>query len=295
MTDILTQTRQELLAPGSLDENQLEHVIHSMLGHQIDAADLYFQSVRSESWVLEDGLVRDGSYNADRGVGVRAISGEKVGFAYANAVTLPALKAAAGASRSIVRQGQSGQVAAWSAVHPAPLYGKEDPLGSLSRDEKVRLLKDVDAEARRLDSRVRKVSVSLNASFEHVLCAAADGTLAADIRPLVRLNVSVIMESGERRESGSYGGGGRQDYRMFLHKDLWKDYAAEAVRQASVNLEAVAAPAGTMPVVLGPGWNGVLLHEAVGHGLEGDFNRKGSSVYAGRIGERVASPSCPCG
>ncbi|MCY4471748.1 MAG: metalloprotease TldD [Kistimonas sp.] len=292
MTDILTQTRQELLEPGSLDDNQLEHVIHSMLGHQIDAADLYFQSTRCESWVLEDGLVREGSYSADRGVGARAVCGEKVGFAYANAVTLPALQAAAGASRSIVRQGQTGQMAAWSAVHPTPLYAQADPIGSLSRDEKVRLLQDVDAEVRRLDSRVRKVSVSLSGSHEHVLFAAADGTLAADIRPLVRLNVSVIMEDGDRRESGSYGGGGRADYDMFIQRDLWKDYASEAVRQAEVNLRAVAAPAGTMPVVLGPGWNGVLLHEAVGHGLEGDFNRKGSSVYAGRVGERVASPLC---
>ncbi len=292
MTDILSQAKQQLLAPAALDETHLEQVIDSMLGHQVDAADLYFQSIRHEGWALEDGIVKEGSYNADRGVGVRAISGEKTGFAYANDIALPALQAAAGASRSIARAGQSHQHQAWSRSQPLALYSDANPLDSLSRDDKVKLLKDMDAEARRLDSRIKQVSVSLAGVHEYILVAAADGTLSADIRPLVRLNISVIIEDKGRRERGSHGGGGRGDYTMFFNGSLWKKYAAEAVRQAKVNLEAVAAPAGALPVVLGAGWNGVLLHEAVGHGLEGDFNRKGSSMYSGRIGERVASPLC---
>ena len=292
MTDTLAQARQQLLAPNALDESHLEQIIHGMLGHQIDAADVYFQSIRHEGWVLEDGIVKEGSYNADRGVGVRAVSGEKTGFAYANDITMPALEAAAGASRSIARQGQDRQVQAWSRSQPLALYNDANPLDSLSRDDKVKLLKDMDAEARRLDPRVKQVTVSLAGVHEYVLVAAADGTLSADIRPLVRLNIGVIVEDSGRRERGSYGGGGRGDYSMFFTDDLWKTYAKEAVRQALVNLDAVAAPAGAMEVVLGAGWNGVLLHEAVGHGLEGDFNRKGSSMYAGRIGERVASPLC---
>ena len=292
MTDILTQAKQQLLTPYSLDENHLEKVIHGMLGHQIDAADLYFQSVRHEGWVLEDGIVKEGSFNADRGVGVRAVSGEKTGFAYANDIALSSLEAAAGASRSIARAGQDRQVQAWTRSQPLALYNDANPLDSMSRDDKVKLLKDMDAEARRIDSRVKQVSVSLAGVHEYVLVAAADGTLSGDVRPLVRLNVSVIVEDKGRRERGSHGGGGRGDYSMFFQNNLWKKYAAKAVRQALVNLEAVAAPAGAMEVVLGAGWNGVLLHEAVGHGLEGDFNRKGSSMYAGRIGERVASPLC---
>ncbi len=292
MTDILLQAKQQLLTPASLDESQLQQILHGMLNHQIDAADLYFQSVRHEGWVLEDGIVKEGSYNADRGVGVRAISGEKTGFAYANDIAMPALQAAADASRSIAKAGQSHQVQAWNRTQPLALYSDNNPLDSLSRDDKVKLLKDMDAEARRLDSRVKQVSVSLAGVHEYVLIAAADGTLAADVRPLVRLNISVIVEDKGRRERGSFGGGGRGDYSMFFQDNLWKKYAAEAVRQALVNVEAVAAPAGAMPVVLGAGWNGVLLHEAVGHGLEGDFNRKGSSMYSGRIGEQVASSLC---
>ncbi len=292
MTDILLQAKQQLLTPASLDESQLQQILHGMLNHQIDAADLYFQSVRHEGWVLEDGIVKEGSYNADRGVGVRAISGEKTGFAYANDIAMPALQAAADASRSIAKAGQSHQVQAWNLTQPLALYSDNNPLDSLSRDDKVKLLKDMDAEARRLDSRVKQVSVSLAGVHEYVLIAAADGTLAADVRPLVRLNISVIVEDKGRRERGSFGGGGRGDYSMFFQDNLWKKYAAEAVRQALVNVEAVAAPAGAMPVVLGAGWNGVLLHEAVGHGLEGDFNRKGSSMYSGRIGEQVASSLC---
>ncbi|WP_448217889.1 metalloprotease TldD [Endozoicomonas sp. 2B-B] len=292
MTDILTQARNHLLAPANIGNNELGRVLDSILGHSVDAADLYFQSTRHEAWSLEDSIIKEGSFNVDRGVGVRAISGEKTGFAYSNEIILPALEQAAGAARSIARQGQEHQIQAWNRSQPLALYGMDNPLDSMSREEKVALLKAVDQEARKADPAVKQVNVSLAGAHEVILVAASDGTLAADIRPLVRMSVSVIAEKDGRIERGSAGGGGRGDYLQFIRNDKGLGYAREAVRQALVNLEAVAAPAGTMPVVLAPGWSGVLLHEAVGHGLEGDFNRKGSSSYSGRIGERVASPLC---
>ncbi|WP_422134777.1 metalloprotease TldD [Endozoicomonas sp. ALD040] len=292
MTDILTQARNHLLAPANIGDNELGRVLDSILGHSVDAADLYFQSTRHEAWSLEDSIIKEGSFNVDRGVGVRAISGEKTGFAYSNEIILPALEQAAGAARSIARQGQEHQIQAWNRSQPLALYGMDNPLDSMSREEKVALLKAVDQEARKADPAVKQVNVSLAGAHEVILVAASDGTLAADIRPLVRMSVSVIAEKDGRIERGSAGGGGRGDYLQFIRNDKGLGYAREAVRQALVNLEAVAAPAGTMPVVLAPGWSGVLLHEAVGHGLEGDFNRKGSSSYSGRIGERVASPLC---
>ena len=292
MTDILTQARNHLLAPANIGDNELGRVLDSILGHSVDAADLYFQSTRHEAWSLEDSIIKEGSFNVDRGVGVRAMSGEKTGFAYSNEIILPALEQAAGAARSIARLGQDHQIQAWNRSQPLALYGTDNPLDSMSREDKVALLKAVDQEARKTDPRVKQVNVSLAGVHEVVLVAASDGTLAADIRPLVRMSVSVIAEKDGRIERGSAGGGGRSDYLQFIQNDKGLSYAREAVRQALVNLEAVAAPAGAMPVVLAPGWSGVLLHEAVGHGLEGDFNRKGSSSYAGRIGERVASPLC---
>ncbi|RPO46086.1 metalloprotease TldD [Pseudomonas aeruginosa] len=261
-------------------------------GAGIDAADLYFQSQVSESWMLEDGIVKEGSFNLDQGVGVRAQSGEKTGFAYSNAITAEALKQAAVAARSISRAGQNGSVQAFKAVVPARLYAGENPLDVLSRAEKVELLKQIDAATRALDPRIQQVTVSMAGVWEQILVAASDGSLAADIRPLVRFNVSVIVEQNGRRERGGHGGGGRTDYRYFLQEDRAMGYAREALRQALVNLEAIPAPAGTLPVVMGAGWSGVLLHEAVGHGLEGDFNRKGSSAYSGRVGEKVASSLC---
>ena len=292
MTDLLTQARNHLLAPANIGDNELSRVLDSILGHSVDAADLYFQSTRHEAWVLEDSIVKEGSFNVDRGVGVRAMSGEKTGFAYSNEIIIPALEQAAGAARSIARQGQHSRVQAWQRSQPLSLYGMENPLDSMSREDKVALLHALDQEARNSDSRIKQVSVSLAGVHEVVLVAASDGTLAADIRPLVRLNVSVIAEKDGRIERGTAGGGGRGDYTQFLIEDKGLGYAQEAVRQAMVNLEAISAPAGSMPVVLASGWSGVLLHEAVGHGLEGDFNRKGSSAYAGRIGERVASQHC---
>ncbi|TWI55383.1 TldD protein [Pseudomonas duriflava] len=292
MSQYLTSVSQHLLSPGGLELDALPTVLHQLAGPGIDAADLYFQSMVSESWLLEDGIVKEGGFHLDQGVGVRAQSGEKTGFAYSNAITLDALNQAAQAARSISRSGVSGQVQVFGAVEPTRLYGEDNPLDVLSRAEKVELLKNIDVATRALDPRIQQVTVSLSGVWERVLVAANDGTLAADIRPLVRFNVNVVVEQNGRRERGNNGGGGRTDYRYFLREDRAMSYAREAVRQALVNLEAVAAPAGTFPIVLGSGWSGVLLHEAVGHGLEGDFNRKGSSAYSGRVNERVASPLC---
>ncbi|MBM7061562.1 metalloprotease TldD [Pseudomonas sp. UL073] len=292
MSDLLLSVSEQLLAPGDLSIESLPALLGELAGPGIDAADLYFQRHMSETWVLEDGIVKEGSFHLDQGVGVRAQSGEKTGFAYSNAINAEALTQAAHAARSIARAGQQGRVQTFSAASVAPLYIADNPLEVLSRSEKVELLKRVDAATRALDSRIKQVTVSLAGGWEHILVAASDGGLAADVRPLVRFNVSVIVEQNGRRERGGQGGGGRTDYRYFLSDDRAMGYAREALRQALVNLEAIPAPAGTLPVVMGAGWSGVLLHEAVGHGLEGDFNRKGSSAYSGRIGEQVASSLC---
>ena len=289
MTDMITLAEQQLLAPGGLDRQHLERVLDELMGPAVDSGDLYFQSLTHESWVLEDGLVRNGTYSAEQGVGIRAISGEKTGFAYADEIVLPSLLQASGAARAIAGHGDQGRIQAWKRQNPQALYGSEDPIAALDAAAKVDLLRQVDAYARSRDARVSQVIVNLAATHETILVAATDGTLAADVRPLVRLNVNVIAEQAGRREQGSDGGGGRFSYLELLEGDAWRRMADEAVRQALVNLEAVAAPAGTMTVVLGPGWPGVLLHEAVGHGLEGDFNRKGTSAFSGRMGEKVAS------
>ena len=293
MNELIQQAEQRLLAPAELSADGVAEVLGQLLkGPGVDAADLYFQHQISESWVLEDGIVKDGSFNVDQGVGVRALSGEKTGFAYSNDIRLPALSQAAGAARSIARAGQSGRVQAWQRLAGQPLYLPDNPLEAMPQPDKVAFLQRLDAYTRSLDARITQVSISLGGVHDTVLIAASDGTWAGDIRPLVRLNVSVIIEHNGRRERGSFGGGGRTDYRFFEAEERAMAYAREAVRQASVNLEAVAAPAGSLPVVMGPGWSGVLLHEAVGHGLEGDFNRKGSSAYSGRVGEKVASSLC---
>jgi TldD protein len=288
----LVIARKALLEPAELTDDALQKVIHSILGHAVDYADLYFQSSRHESWVLEDGIVKEGQHNIEQGVGVRAVSGEKTGFAYSDEIILPALTESADAARAIARQGQTGSLCAWQSRQIQPLYSHDDPLSVLSAEQKVALLQAADAEARKQDPRVKQVIVSLAGVHEVVLVAANDGTLSADVRPLVRMNVSVIAEHNGRREQGSAGGGGRVSYEYFLQEERALGFAREAVRQALVNLDAIDAPAGTMPVVLGPGWPGVLLHEAVGHGLEGDFNRKGSSVFSNRIGQQVASKYC---
>ena len=283
-------TAQEiLLAPYALDDARLQTIFGEIMSHKVDYADLYFQYSRSESWNLEEGIVKSGSFNIDQGVGVRAVSGEKTAFAYSDDISLNALKSAAEATRAIARRGQSGgvQVAKRSTAHN--LYAARDPLASLEDPQKVALLERVERYARSLDNRVTQVMAWIAGEYEVILVARSDGVLAADVRPLVRVSVQVIVEQDGRREQGSAGGGGRFDYAYFTDEVL-EDYARRAVHQATVNLDARAAPAGPMTVVLGPGWPGVLLHEAVGHGLEGDFNRKGTSIFSGRIGERVASP-----
>ena len=288
----LSSVSEQLLAPGGLSLERLPALLGELVGPGIDAADLYFQSQVAESWLLEDGIVKEGSFHLDQGVGVRAQSGEKTGFAYSNSIEEHALRQAIAAARSIARAGQQGRVHTPATRVPTRLYGADNPLEVLDRAEKVELLKRIDRATRALDPRVTRVTVSLAGTWEQVLVAAADGSLGADVRPLVRFNVSVIVEQHGRRERGAHGGGGRTDYRYFLEHDRAMDYAREAVRQALLNLEAIPAPAGTLPVVLGNGWSGVLLHEAVGHGLEGDFNRKGSSAYSGRVGQAVASKLC---
>ncbi len=282
----------QMLEPAGLDERHLNNALGNVVSGAIDYADLYFQLSRQESWSLEDSVIREGSFSHDQGVGVRAISGEKTGFAYSDELVLPALERAGSAARAIARAAGEGSVAAWQRQATPVLYPPLDPTTSLSDEDKTALLARIDAATRAMDSRIEQVMLSLTSSQDLILVAASDGTLAADVRPLVRFNVSVILEDGGRREQGYAGGGARADLSWFLDGDKPLDYAKEAVRQALVQLEAVPAPAGTMPVVLGPGWPGVLLHEAVGHGLEGDFNRKGTSAFTGRVGQQVASELC---
>ena len=281
-----------LLEPAGLGEQQLSTTLGSLMRGGVDYADLYFQVTRQESWSLEDGIIREGSFSLDQGVGVRANSGEKTGFAYSDELVLPALESAAGAARAIARQGQEQSIQAWQRSNAAALYPMSDPTSSIDDEQKTRLLLELDAATRQLDSRVEQVMISLASSQDLILVAASDGTMAADVRPLIRLNVSVILEQEGQREHGYSGGGARADLSYFLDNDFPLDFAQEAVRQAAVQLEAQPAPAGTMPVVLGNGWPGILLHEAVGHGLEGDFNRKGLSAFSGKVGQRVASEHC---
>jgi TldD protein len=278
-----------LLMPNGLDASRLQPVFSRLLTHDVDYADLYFQYSSSESWSLEEGQVKSGSFNIDQGVGVRAISGEKTAFAYSDDISLDALTQAADATRAIARAGQSRAAAALQRGKGRQLYHPVDPLASLADADKVALLERLERRARAMDTRVIQVMASLASEYEVIFIARSDGHLAADVRPLVRLSLQVIVEQDGRREQGSGGGGGRFDYAYFTDEML-ENYARHAVHQATVNLDARPAPAGAMTVVLGSGWPGILLHEAIGHGLEGDFNRKGSSAFAGRIGERVAAP-----
>lgn len=289
---VLDVARNALLNPFELDENKLSKVLGTVMGAAVDYADLYFQQSREESWALEDGIVKEGSHSIEQGVGVRALAGDKTGFAYSDEIVLPALTEASKAARAIARGAGKNAVQAWHARGGHQLYSVDDPVSGLSDQQKVALLGEVDAAARKLDSRVTQVMASISAVHEVVLITSSDGTLAADVRPLVRMNVSVIVEHNGRREMGYSGAGGRYSMQEFLHNKRWQALVSESVRSALVNLEAVAAPAGTMTVVLGSGWPGILLHEAIGHGLEGDFNRKGTSAFSGRVGQQVASPLC---
>jgi TldD protein len=287
----LHTARELLLTPYGLDESTLLKALKLITEHRVDDADLYFQYTRSEGWSLEEGIVKSGSFGIDQGVGVRAISGEKTAFAYSDDISEAALLDAARTVRTIASAGQSRRVKVGSSHTVAPsrtLYGGFDPIASLDSAAKVAMLEDIERRARAKDPRVKQVMAGLGCEYDVVMVARADGTLAADVRPLIRLSLTVIAEQAGRREVGSSGGGGRYDLAYFTQA-VTQDYVDQADHAALVNLEARPAPAGEMTVVLGNGWPGILLHEAVGHGLEGDFNRKGSSVFSGRVGQRVAA------
>ena len=291
-TEPLAIARELILAPGGLDESRLDVALSQVMSSSVDAADLYFQVSREESWALEDGIVKEGSASIEQGVGVRALAGEKTGFAYSDEIVLPALEEASRAARAIAARGQDRSVQGVLPASGHKLYLPIDPVASFTSSEKVSWLERVDRETRKMDPRVQQVMASVVAVHEVVLVANSEGHLAADVRPLVRFNVSVIVEQNGRREQGYAGSGGRFTLPELVAGDKPLALAREAVRQALVNLESIPAPAGPMTVVLGAGWPGILLHEAIGHGLEGDFNRKGTSAFAGRIGERVASEHC---
>lgn len=284
----LDTAKDTLLLPTGLDEGALQNTLNSMLSHQVDYADLYFQYSRSESWGLEEGQVKSGGFAIDQGVGIRAISGEKTAFAYSDEITLPALKEAAKATKSIANIGAEQTAGKIITPNTSQLYLPHDPIASLSAEKKVALLERLEQYAKKLDPRVKQVMASIAGEYEVVMVARSDGLMGADVRPLVRVSIQVIAEDSGRREQGSAGGGGRFDYAYFTDEVL-QDYAKKAVDQALINLDARPAPAGNMTVVLGPGWPGILLHEAIGHGLEGDFNRKGSSAFSSMIGKQVAA------
>ena len=290
--DTLNQVKQSILTPYGMQEKDIDQIMDSMLSVPADYADIYFQSTHFESWSLEAGIIKEGSHSIEQGAGVRVVSGDKTGFAYSDRIELSVLLEAANNVKAIARQGQNAQKNLKNVSNWKSYYEPVNPLKSLADQEKIDLLRRVDIETRKLDSRIEEVMVSLVGVHEKVLIANQDGSLVADIRPLTRMNVTVILEEKGRREQGSMGGGARKDYSYFLDQDKAVEYGKEAVRQAVVNLEAIDAPAGNMTVVLGPGWPGILLHEAIGHGLEGDFNRKGTSAFSHMIGKRVASELC---
>lgn len=284
--------RAQILEPAGLAASDIEQALSRLSSGAVDLGELYFQRRVREGWMLEDGSVKSGSWDVDQGVGVRAVAGAGTGFAYADSISLPALLDAADSARAISRAGQQGRIQVGAARNVVQRYGSEDPVASGRSADRVELLRTIDAYVRSLDARVSQVTVSLSASHEAIVVAASDGVLAGDVRPLVRMDIRVLMEEGSRREQGFSGGGGRFGIESLMTIETWQEFANEAVRQAAVNLGAEDAPAGHMTVVLGPGWPGVLLHEAVGHGLEGDFNRKGISAFSNRIGEQVASRGC---
>jgi TldD protein len=292
MNEVVATVEKQLLQAKGMSLSDIEHSIGTLLGREIDYGEVFIQSTRGESFGLEDGIVKDGSFGVEAGIGVRALAGEKTGFAYSEDIRLDGLQEAAKAAQSIAGAGAPRNLPSFRVGGYPSLYAAIDPISSLSDEEKVSLLQRVDQVARAQDRRVQEVNVRISGNHETMLVMASDGTLAADIRPLVRFDVSVIVEHNGRRERGNAGGGGRRSLDSLAEGEWTDNLAKEAVRMALVNLEAVDAPAGPMPVVLGPGWPGVLLHEAVGHGLEGDFNRKGSSAFSNRVGEQVASPLC---
>jgi len=282
--------KARILEPAALDESKLDAIFAQLLSPEVDYADLYFQSARYESWSLEDSIIKNGSYSIEQGVGVRSVVGEQTGFAYSDEISYDALMNAAKAARAISKQGATARERVWRTTDAPKFYfADDDPLASMSEAEKIELLRTADTVARAESPYVKQVMASLAGAYETILIVNHDGELVSDIRPLIRMNVSVIVEKDGKTEMAGTGGGGRLDFSYFTEQERVSEYAKEAVRQALVNVDAIAAPAGSMPVVLGSGWPGVLLHEAVGHGLEGDFNRKGTSAFAGRMGEQVAS------
>ncbi len=292
MPDLIKTACNAILKPSGLAESDLDQLLGQLHGGMIDAADAYFQASRLESWLLEDGIIKDGNFNIEQGVGVRAISGEKTGFAYTDEIRLDTLLEAGQTARAIAGGGGEKSIKVCAAPTAHNLYQPINPLDSISDQSKIELLHKLEAEARKQDPRVKRVNASLVAVHDVVLVVSSDGTLSGDVRPLVRCNVHVIAEQDGRREQGTGGGGARTGFQFLLEQEKALEYAREAARQAILNLEAEDAPAGAMTVVLGSGWPGVLLHEAVGHGLEGDFNRKGTSAFSGRIGEQVAAKGC---
>lgn len=289
----LAVAQTTLLEPTGLSNENLTAIMHKLTNVSgCDFADMYFQYAKHESWSLDEGVVKTGSFNIDQGVGLRSVCGEKTAFAYSEDLNAAAITTAADVVTAIGRQGQnSPSNSAFRPQTASALYSALDPVSAMPDTEKVKVLELADTLARKHDSRVKEVMASLSSVYEVVLILTSDGRQIPDVRPLVRLNVSVIVEQDGKRERGSMGGGGRFGLDYFSH-DIVEHYAHEAVRQALVSLEAIDSPAGTMEVVLGAGWPGILLHEAVGHGLEGDFNRKGTSAFSGRIGEKVASDQC---
>ncbi|MBU1926358.1 MAG: metalloprotease TldD [Pseudomonadota bacterium] len=283
-----------LLEPSQLTLETLAPIFHEIHTRPIDWGDLYLQSIQTESWILEDSIIKHASFRHEKGFGLRVIAGEKIGFAYSEAVNLPEIKRTARFVKAIADQGVSVAPKMLDArrVPKEPLYSASHPFQMFAASEKQDVLREVDRVARQEDPRVKQVIASLAGSYEVVLVLGSDGSFACDVRPLVRLNVTVFVEDGDRREQSNVGGGGRYDYSTLLKQDCVSRFSKEAVRQALVNLNAVEAPAGQFPVVLGPGWTGVLLHESVGHGLEGDFIRKGFSAFSNRLGQQVASKYC---
>lgn len=288
LTDPQAIAVSHFFASTDLDEAALGTAFDAILQHDADDADLYFQYARSESWSLEEGQVKSGSFNIDQGVGVRVVAGEKTAFAYSDDISRDALMDAALATRSIARVGGDASAGKANVKTGRSLYSGSDPVSGAEDADKVRILERLERFARAVDPRVKEVMGRMSGDYEVVMVARADGSRAADVRPLVHIGLTVIAEFNGRREQGSSGGGGRYDYGYFSDEVL-KSIADHAVREALINLDAKPAPAGPMTVVLGSGWPGILLHEAVGHSLEGDFNRKGSSVFSGRIGERIAA------
>lgn len=292
MSEVIKKVSSDLLLPAGLDASQLEKLLGGMLGPGIDSADIYIQASQDESWYLEDGRVKQGDFSMDRGFGCRVIGGEKVGFAYADDLSTAVLEQASASARSVVSSGSSGQMQVAHSVGVKPLYVSDNPISVYADADKIALMQSIDRYSRQLDPRIKQVFVSLTASYDEVLMMDSAGLLAGDVRPMVGLSVSVIAEQGGRREKGRSGAGARACFDLFLSDNPPLELAKKAVDQALINLEAMPTPAGVMTVALGPGWPAVLLHEAVGHGLEGDCIRKGSSAFVGRMGQRVGSSLC---